>query len=95
MRLEAVIVTVLLTAGCAVVPDPEQPPPGSAALRQGYADGCVAGYVHAGRDGYQGRYVVYRGDALAPDYQRGWEAGHRVCFEEEKRAPRLMPGPHA
>lgn len=89
------IFSVLLTTGCAVVPDPEPPPPGSAALRQGYLDGCAAGYARAGRDGYQGRYIAYRGDVFAADYQQGWEDGHRACYEAEKRAPRLMPGPHA
>jgi len=83
--------TVLLTAACSTVPDPATPPPGAAEWRQGYIDGCVAGYVEAGREGYHGRYITRHPDAADADYRIGWEGGHRACYEEERRVPRLMP----
>ena len=71
---------------------PEAPPPGSSAgFRDGYSDGCLTGFADAGRDGYQesGRKDVAR-YLREEDYKAGFEAGHRACYEEQLRNPRVL-----
>jgi len=64
----------------------------SAAYIQGYTAGCDSGYNEASRDGYSQRYRKdvkrYESDS---EYRTGWDEGYAVCYEDEWRAPFMLP----
>jgi hypothetical protein len=80
------VLAALLAAACAEAP-----------RDAGYADGCRSGYFEAGREGYQYN-ADFRQDAALyatdGEYRRGWDQGRSACIEEQRLAPRIMPGPH-
>lgn len=95
LLLAAAVLSLLLAACNTALVNPEVPPHGPAAYEDGYLHGCASGFTDARRAGYQN---AYRKDAtryaLEPDYRAGWDEGHRLCFEEEEREPRMCgPGP--
>lgn len=90
------LVWLVVLAGCNLTPpvNREVPPPGPVGMQEGYRDGCIAGFVDAGRDGYQGYYAPeppflprYAVDA---EYRGGWENGRAACFAEQHIAPRSL-----
>lgn len=91
----AAALAVALAAACTPgLVNPEAPPAGPPAFQEGYLHGCTAGFVDAGREGYQG--ILRPGDETRyrrePDYRRGFDEGSRACFEEERRRPRMCGG---
>jgi hypothetical protein len=84
--LASAILLAGLCGGCA-----SDRTPGSEALKEGYFHGCRSGFSDAGREGYENKYVKdiqrYASDA---EYRSGWDKGHNACYEEERRAPRMI-----
>ena len=69
------------------------PPRGaSAEFRDGYDDGCVSGYNGAGREGFQTRFAQDAARyASKRAYRTGWNSGYAACFEDQRRAPLMVP----
>jgi hypothetical protein len=85
---------ILLGACAAGPPGPDVPPAGPEAFQIGYLDGCASGYTDANRPGYETRYRKdARRYAADPDYHRGWDQGHRICYAHEIRFPHMCFGP--
>ncbi len=79
-------------AGC-VTTGPMAVPDGPPGFRQGYVDGCRSGLGDALRDGLEAQYRKDEGRYRDDDaYRRGWDEGHGACYEEELKAPRMVPG---
>ena len=95
LLLAALVACLAMMASCtAALIDPTAPPADAApAFKAGYGDGCVSGFADAGREGMQ---LDWRRDeqrfAADAQYQRGWESGHRACYEEERRNPKMYGG---
>ena len=89
--LGAVSVAGILAACASGLVNPQIPPPGSLAFRDGYVDGCPSGFRDANRDGYEQAYR--KADTRytrEPDYKSGWDQGHAACFAEEQRHPKSI-----
>ena len=90
-RLGIISIGGLLVACAGDLVNPQVPPPGTPAFRDGYVDGCPSGFRDAGRDGYE---QDYRKDITRygrdPEYKQGWDQGYAACFEEEKRHPKVL-----
>ena len=87
---------VALLAACASgLVNPEAPPAGTPAFQDGYLHGCSSGFQDARREGFVTGYYKDPGRYSSEDeYRRGWDEGHRRCYEEEIRHPRMCgPGP--
>jgi hypothetical protein len=86
----------LLLIACANnLVNPEIPPPGAPAYKEGYLDGCASGFAVAPRVGAE---TDCRRDetryASDGEYRRGWETGLNACYAEEQRHPKMCgPGP--
>lgn len=88
-------IALLLVACASNLANPEIPPPGSPAYKEGYLDGCASGFAVAPRVGAEADYrqdeAQYASDG---EYRRGWETGLNACYAEEKRRPKMCgPGP--
>jgi hypothetical protein len=93
-RCQFLLLVVPLLFGCSAIPNPAVPPPDvTAELQRGYDDGCLSGYDFAGRDGFQ---TAFRRDAAryaaGGDYHEAWDRAYQACFEDQRRAPRILPG---
>ena len=77
----------------ASVRNPAVPPYGAtAAQRDGYNDGCLSGYNGAGREGFQTRFAQDAARyASNGAYRSGWNSGYAACFEDQRRAPLMVP----
>jgi len=89
--LPMIVTSAVWAAGS--IPNPAVPPRGAtAALRDGYNDGCLSGYNGAGREGFQTRFTR-DGARYASNgaYRTGWNNGYAACFEDQLRAPLMVP----
>ena len=89
--LPMIVTSAVWAAGA--VPNPAVPPRGATTeLRDGYNDGCLSGYNGAGRDGFQTRFTQDRARyASKGAYRTGWNNGYAACFEDQRRAPLMVP----
>lgn len=87
-------IVLLGLIGCEVMVNPLVPPPGGTpAFNDGYVDGCWTGLADAGREGY---YLTLRKDARRyasdADYKSGFDQAYPLCYEEERRHPKIVGG---
>lgn len=72
--------------------NPLIPADATPAYATAYEDGCDSGYTEAFRDGFS---LKFRKDTAAfeasSEYRRGWEDGYAYCYEDEWRAPLMLP----
>ncbi len=65
-------------------------PQGPPDFMQGYRDGCASGYHDAGWEIYLDRYRKdHEAYAASPDYRRGWDEGHGLCYRKEHDYPHM------
>jgi hypothetical protein len=84
-RLAGMLVALVGVGGCW-----GHVPPGSPEFAQGYAEGCDSGYGDAGWEVYYDhRRLDRQAYAERGDYRRGWDEGHKKCYEEEETHPHM------
>ena len=89
--LPMMVTSVVWAAGS--VPNSAVPPYGATTeMRDGYNDGCLSGYNGAGREGFQTRFAQDATRyASKGAYRTGWNKGYAACFEDQRRAPLMVP----
>jgi hypothetical protein len=89
--LSMIVTSAVWAAG--YVTNSSVPPRGATPeFRDGYDDGCVSGYNGAGREGFQTRFAQDAARyASKRAYRTGWNSGYAACFEDQRRAPLMVP----
>ena len=93
MRMKPPIMLLALLSGCTT--PTFTMPPGPAAYRAGYHDGCDTGYAYASSPSYAASDVT-EPPTLAQPYASGWRGGFERCrdnMQHIERSVSVLLGP--